>query len=570
MNSIMKIILALVVFALVVMPASAWPSSCDKEPLWQHLGYDNSAACLAVCEPLPGPNNKCGGDCCNKQVCVDSTSCPSDCPNGFCNLPVCGDGECTGSETIGSCPEDCDPCYGVQCADGEECQSGTCVPVTCPAILCDPGDTCIDHECVDPCFGKFIDAFYASPTSGVAPLQVTFEVDATPNWNTLGYRRMVYYFDVDGDGNPTPDYTQVNDDDAIHTFNSPGIYVSKVTVEWQQCYGYGWACYFGGGYWNKECGKEAQLGQEPYGSPVTVNLPEGYCDEQIPCGPGYTCTDHQCIEIPGYCDENSDCPTGQLCGEDNQCYGPCADVQCETGEVCVMGNCVPQTCEVDEDCPEGYVCTDSTCQPYVAPEEEQSRGTGRYQNSYWSEVGECDKALLDAEPGPVLPTTGNGNILIQAKSCIPNPGPAGGLLGCTQMDGMKAFWRRKVDSVNDPRCQFLAYFGGCDGEASNGGFPETIRANNPQDVLRVIGCRPENQGDGPIIYFTLSKGDKILMENSTLDDPKATYLDISYDIPAYCGECRVSENLARIWHMEWIAPVDSPIWDTCPVSEEEA
>jgi len=423
MNSIMKIILALVVFALVVMPASAWPPSCDKEPLWQHLGYDNSAACLAVCEPLPGPNNKCGGDCCNKQVCVDSTSCPSDCPNGFCNLPVCGDGECTGSETIGSCPEDCDPCYGVQCADGEECQSGTCVPVTCPAILCDPGDTCIDHEC---------------------------------------------------------------------------------------------------------------------------------------------------IEIPGYCDENSDCPTGQLCGEDNQCYGPCADVQCETGEVCVMGNCVPQTCEVDEDCPEGYVCTDSTCQPYVAPGEEQSRGTGRYQNSYWSEVGECDKALLDAEPGPVLPTTGNGNILIQAKSCIPNPGPAGGLLGCTQMDGMKAFWRRKVDSVNDPRCQFLAYFGGCDGEASNGGFPETIRANNPQDVLRVIGCRPENQGDGPIIYFTLSKGDKILMENSTLDDPKATYLDISYDIPAYCGECRVSENLARIWHMEWIAPVDSPIWDTCPVSEEEA
>jgi hypothetical protein len=82
---------------------------------------------------------------CGDGVCSGSetlANCPDDCTNP----PVCGDGLCNGSETPASCPADCSGssvCGDGTCDPGETAANCAvdCVPAACGDCVCSYGET---------------------------------------------------------------------------------------------------------------------------------------------------------------------------------------------------------------------------------------------------------------------------------------------------------------------------------------------------------------------------------------------------------------------------------------------
>ena len=63
--------------------------------------------------------------------------------------------------------------------------------------------------------------------------------------------------------------------------------------------------------------------------------------------------------VPG-CVDTSDC--GGLACVNGQCALPCGtDANCEAGNSCVGGSCLPSTCSADGDCSDGNPCTTDSC-----------------------------------------------------------------------------------------------------------------------------------------------------------------------------------------------------------------
>ena len=255
----------------------------------------------------------------------------------------------------------------------------------------------------------------------------------------------------------------------------------------------------------------------------------------IPCGEGYQCTDGQCILIP---------PTQEP---------TCPEVACDAGTHCVENQCVTDICSIDFQCDAGQECgPDNTCVSIP----EQSRGPAYFSNPYWDQIGGCDRALN--APTGSLPTTGNGDIVVKAISCIIDE--HGGKYGCVPLDGMKLFYRGNDDGVFLPTCAKRCYFGGCDSVAVMGGYPLTATAKNPQEKLRAVICKP--YGDTYDVFTTQVTFEKPGMETVTMST-KDSCFDQTLGIGAYCGGCRASQALAAIFNPAWIAPVDSSCWATC-------
>jgi hypothetical protein len=251
----------------------------------------------------------------------------------------------------------------------------------------------------------------------------------------------------------------------------------------------------------------------------------------IPCNPGYSCEGGQCVPIQGYCDEQN----------------PCIE-----GFHCVETQCTPDICGADFQCDEGYQCgEENTC-----VEIPRKSGHAYFTNPYWDEVGTCPGALNT--PTGSLPTTGNGDIVVKAISCIIDA--RGDKYGCTALDGMKLFYRANDDGVFLPTCAKRCYFGGCDSVTAMGGYPLTATAKNPQQELRAVVCKP--YGDTYDVFTIQVTFEKPGMETVTMST-KDSCFDQTLSIGAYCGGCRASQALAAIFNPNWIAPLDSPLWDTC-------
>jgi hypothetical protein len=280
------------------------------------------------------------------------------------------------------------------------------------------------------------------------------------------------------------------------------------------------------------------------------------------CDPIFGCIAVSCPAIP--------CPTGQHCS-DGQCIADTCpnDFQCGEGQVCVDGGCqgcpesqhvcenecVPDVCGVDFQCDVDQECgSDNTCVPIP----EQSSGPAYFSNPYWDQIGGCDRALYEAVPTGSLPTTGNGDIVVKAISCIIDA--RGDKYGCTALDGMKLFYRANDDGVFLPTCGKRCYFGGCDSVTAMGGYPLTATARNPQQELRAVVCKP--YGDTYDVFTIQVTFEKPGMETVTMST-KDSCFDQTLGIGAYCGGCRASQALAAIFNPAWIAPADSPLWDTC-------
>jgi hypothetical protein len=95
----------------------------------------------------PPVDTLCGDGLCSGQETV--FNCPEDCtPSGFC-----GDGVCSGGETPASCPADCiatPVCGDGVCSPGENCPVD-CAPVVCGDCICSAGEvTSCPSDCGVP------------------------------------------------------------------------------------------------------------------------------------------------------------------------------------------------------------------------------------------------------------------------------------------------------------------------------------------------------------------------------------------------------------------------------------
>jgi hypothetical protein len=231
----------------------------------------------------------------------------------------------------------------------------------------------------------------------------------------------------------------------------------------------------------------------------------------------------------------------------------CPAIPCESGTHCLEGQCVPDVCGEDFQCAEGFACNDQN----QCVEIPRKSGHAYFSNPYWDQVGGCDRALVEAVPSGSLPTTGNGDIVVKAISCIIDE--HGGKSGCVPLDG-KLFFRENDDGVFLPTCTRRCYFGGCGSVIAMGGYPLTMTAKNPQEKLRAVICKP--YGDTYDVFTTQVTFEKPGMETVTMST-KDSCFDQTLSIGAYCGGCRASQSLAAIFDPAWIAPADSPLWDTC-------
>ncbi len=102
--------------------------------------------------------------------------------------------------------------------DCEECEGATCT------ITMDSDKTCTAN--FEPVSNEppVIDSFTAEPTSGDAPLEVTFTCQAHDNDGQV----VEYCFDFDGDGEI--DQCDDSTNTATHTYNNPGTYQPTCTV----------------------------------------------------------------------------------------------------------------------------------------------------------------------------------------------------------------------------------------------------------------------------------------------------------------------------------------------------
>lgn len=100
--------------------------------------------------------------------------------------------------------------------------------------------------------------------------------------------------------------------------------------------------------------------------PSGVCLPE--CSDDAQCEGGQVCNDGACVpareQRVNYCRDDMDCPPEALC-KDNLCEVPMAcesDAQCAPSETCDDKECVPLSrCRTDDACSENAICDNTQC-----------------------------------------------------------------------------------------------------------------------------------------------------------------------------------------------------------------
>ena len=229
--------------------------------------------------------------------------CVDQCPQGLQCAPDCG-----------ACVED--PCAQVDCAIGEYCLAGNCVPR-------DPNCNPAGDQCDDTC----------------------------PAGESCS----------EGCGFCRPDDPCANVDCAVGERCEAG-----------QCVPTGIECGFVDGVCEGSCpqGERCDRG---------CNSCEPDPCAQVDCAVGERCEEGQCVPfgfecvfLEGLCDDA--CPQGQMCDPTcSECVlDPCANVDCAIGELCREGACVPLDARCnnsegicEDTCPAGEMCDSScvTCMP---------------------------------------------------------------------------------------------------------------------------------------------------------------------------------------------------------------
>jgi len=102
------------------------------------------------------------------------------------------------------------------------------------------------------------------------------------------------------------------------------------------------------------------------------------CEHHIDCNHDEECIDQICIPIPDeeqidsgtVCTTSNDCPFGMFCDLSiSLCVNCLIEDHCDTGLVCIDGNCVEEEeqpeeeCQYNSDCPVGYNCVNHECVP---------------------------------------------------------------------------------------------------------------------------------------------------------------------------------------------------------------
>jgi len=384
-----------------------------------------------------------------------------------------------------------------------------------PAAACPPQPTCPPGEV----WGQTGQSCYQVPAvygpCNECPHhheEVCVEYGNQPHWKTAGYHDANDCYQHSGHSHS---WCNAVDHDVCTDYDNVKVY---------DCHAEGYVpC--DGAYHEKRIITPAHEQCDPIFGCIAVSCPA------IPCNPGYSCEGGQCAPVTGYCDEQN----------------PCIE-----GFHCVETQCTPDICGADFQCDEGYQCgEENTC-----VEIPRKSGHAYFTNPYWDGVGTCP-GTLNAPTGS-LPTTGNGDVVVKAISCIIDA--RGDKYGCTALDGMKLFYRANDDGVFLPTCAKRCYFGGCDSVTAMGGYPLTATAKNPQEKLRAVVCKP--YGDAYDVFTIQVTFEKPGMETVTMST-KDSCFDQTLGIGAYCGGCRASQALAAIFNPAWIAPADSPLWDTC-------
>ena len=304
----------------------------------------------------------------------DCDTCPQDvqcapgeaCVAGVC-VPLCGNGVIDPGEDCDTCPQD------VQCAPGEECVAGVCVPLcgngvvdpgedcdTCPQdVQCAPGEECVAGVCSPLCGNGVIDPGEDCETCPQ-------DVQCAPGEECVA-----------GVCSPL----------CGNGFVDPGENCSTCPAD-VQCPP-GTVCI--GGVCELLCGNGF----------VDPGENCANCPQDVECEPGFECVRGVCSPLCGNgvvdpgedcltCPQDVPCPPGQECvagaclplcgngvidpGED--CANCPQDVQCPPGEECVGGVCLPlcgngvvdpgedcSNCPLDVQCPPGTECIAGACTP---------------------------------------------------------------------------------------------------------------------------------------------------------------------------------------------------------------
>jgi hypothetical protein len=120
---------------LACLAGDSKPDFCVKLALGQ-AAAQSAIQCAATACANVQPQGVCGdGECLGSE---SGATCPQDCSGGG----ACGDGVCSASESASSCPADCAPASG--CGDGT-CSPGE-TPATCAADCASPA-MCGDGQC---------------------------------------------------------------------------------------------------------------------------------------------------------------------------------------------------------------------------------------------------------------------------------------------------------------------------------------------------------------------------------------------------------------------------------------
>jgi MYXO-CTERM domain-containing protein len=164
------------------------PDGCGSQYAIEGLCVDDpcvAAHCEGgeICDPTLGdPADQYCYDPCPALQCTppeycdvtcDANGCYAECATADCYLDptlcadgeICEGGQCVADACFGSNALDCgnqacrdgacvDTCVGINCDPGQECIDGQCVDLDCDSSLCPPGRVCVLGQCAqDPCGG---------------------------------------------------------------------------------------------------------------------------------------------------------------------------------------------------------------------------------------------------------------------------------------------------------------------------------------------------------------------------------------------------------------------------------
>ena len=276
-------------------------------------------------------------------------------------------GPCGGA---GACEIDAD-CDG----PNEICDAGECVVIQfiCDSEAdCQPGELCIDGNCVPPperdtCEAPEVIAapgVFAGTTAdsvdvyggscGGNGAEVVYQLAAGLGEVCLSTAGSLIDTALYVRGTCADDGTEVacNDDVAV------GIRTSEFAVTVGADAG---LFVFVDGFFVDERG--------PYTLTVTAGpcAPRAACDDENLCPEGQSCVEGQCFDAPAACVEDLDCGVGLVCLE-GRCVLPVepacgVDADCAPGLICLDGACVEPVlgCRDSAECAEGELCLAGEC-----------------------------------------------------------------------------------------------------------------------------------------------------------------------------------------------------------------